>query len=172
MIEEELKTEIYKLINFLINNNIISYTVAETEKERKAFTFLKANGFFENSTSKNQYKPSSLAYKLYELKAEKYFKKLRESEIVEGKIKRKTLFDLNNKYFINFGFLVLGYLFSWFITNISESDASEQTTEKLSKVISEKTDSIIQIQTHLNEQNIIILSLKNEIDSLKIQKPK
>ena len=55
----------------------------------------------------------------------------------------------------------------WFLKNTPLKTEEKDTLEKLNKVIFEKNDSLIQIQTDLTEKNKIIFSLRKEIDSLK-----
>lgn len=160
--DKELINEIDKLIDYLIKNRNIHNLVPETEKEKDAFYYLKGNGFFENSNTKGQYKPSTFAYKLHELGAEKYFKKVRDNEVIEGKIKRKTLFDLNNKHFIRFCYLILGGLITWILnTEKSKRDNAQQENKpnNQGKVIDSMRYFLIQ-------KDLKILSLKKRIDSL------
>ena len=165
--KQELLDEIDLLIKEIVKNRVISSAGNITELKKNAFSFLERNNIIKPNNKPLQFNQTSKIDEIKNIGIEKYLSNKETNKNIDSAIKQRTLFDLKNKYFINFCFLVFGALFGWFLTNISESNKEKGNTEKLNKVISKKNDSLIQKQILLKEKNKIIHSLKNELDSLK-----
>jgi hypothetical protein len=165
--KQELFDEIDLLIKELVKNRVISRAGSITELKKNAFSFLERNNIIKPNNKPLQFNQTSKIDEIKNIGIEKYLSNKETNKNIDSAIKQRTLFDLKNKYFINFCFLVFGALFGWFLANISESNKEKGNTEKLNKVISKKNDSLIQKQILLKEKNKIIHSLKNELDSLK-----
>jgi|TARA_B110000037_G_C17092420_1_gene494589 hypothetical protein len=165
--KQELLDEIDILIKELEKNRVISSAGNITELKKNAFSFLERNNIIKPNNKPLQFNQTSKIDEIKNIGIEKYLSNKEINKNINSEIKQRTLFDLKNKYFINFCFLVFGALFGWFLTNISESNKEKGNTEKLNKVISKKNDSLIQKQILLKEKNRIIHSLNNELDSLK-----
>jgi len=165
----ELIKEIDLIIEELIEIGVISNDKCNSELRKEAIRFLKANDLLKKTNKPSQYNPKSEIYEIKKIGIETYLIEKDTYNAIDKKIKKKTLFNLNNKYFINFCFVVLSSFLAWFFTSKSESKTHKQTIEKQHKVISEKTDSLVRFQILLNGKNTLILSLKKELDSLKSQ---
>lgn len=165
--DKEDYIEINSLVEILISRGVVSENKMNTEIRNKSIRFLKSKGWIKESNKRYQYNPCSEIYEIHKVGIEKYLFNKQSEKNIESKIKQKTLFDLNNKYLINFCFLVFGSLLGMFIKNNTESKNNAETLKKERKEIFEKNDSITHFQTLLNEKNTLILSLKKEIDSLK-----
>ncbi|WP_026978606.1 hypothetical protein [Flavobacterium tegetincola] len=166
MDKEDYK-EINSLVEILILEGVVSDNNMNTKICNKSIRFLKSKGWIKEHNKRYQYHPCSEIYDIHKVGIEKYLLNKQAEKDTETKIKQKTLFDLNNKYLINFCFLVFGSILGVFIKNNTESKNNAETLKKERKEIFEKNDSIIHFQTLLNEKNTLILSLKKEIDSLK-----
>jgi hypothetical protein len=165
--KKELYNEIDLCVSELINRGVISENFENSDLRKESIRYLKANNFLKPAKSRFQYHPSFEIYDIEKVGIEQFLKNRESDNKTESDIKRKTLFDLNNKYFINFIFLVFGALLGWFLKNTPLKKEEKHTGEKLHKVISEKNDSLIQIQTDLTEKNKRIFSLRKQLDSLK-----
>ena len=165
--KKEIYNEIDLCVSELINRGVISENGGNSKLRTESIRYLKANNFVKPAKSRCQYHPNSEIYDIEKVGIEQYLKNKESDKKIGADIKKKTLFDLNNKHFINFIFLVVGALLGWFLKNTPPKKGEKHNVEILHKVISEKTDSISTIQTDLKGKNTIILSLKNELDSLK-----
>ena len=165
---KELYKEIDLIISDLIKKDFIVTNKETSKLYDQGISFLKSNGLIKIERHNNRYVANSEdIYDINKIGIKQYLENKEFDKKLDSDIKEKTLFDLNNKHFINFIFLVFGAFLGWFLTNISESNKETPNIEKLHKAISEKNDSLIQTQHHLNEKNKIIISLKTEIDSVK-----
>jgi len=164
---KELYNEIDLLVKELIENGVVSENKENSKIRSKSIQYLKANGFLKPAKSRLQYHPASEIYDIEKVGIEQYLKNKESDQETESKIKKKTLFDFNIKYFMNFALVVFSAYLGWLSKSFYLEKEEKHTTEKLNKVISEKNDLLIQIQTHLNEKNKIIFSLRKELDSLK-----
>lgn len=165
--DKEDYIEINSLVEILISQGVVSDNKMNTEIYNKSIRFLKSKEWIKESNKRYQYHPCSEIYDIHKVGIEKYLLNKQSEKNIETKIKQKTLFDLNNKYLINFCFLVFGSLLGMFLKNNTESKNNAETLKKESKEIFKKNDSITHFQTLLNEKNTLILSLKKEIYYLK-----
>ena len=150
--KQELLDEIDILIKELVKNRVISSAGNINELKKNAFSFLERNNIIKPNNKPLQFNQTSKIDEIKNIGIEKYLSNKEINKNIKSEIKQRTLFDLKNKYFINFCFLVFGALFGWFLANISESNKEKGNTEKLNKVISKKNDSLIQKQIFLKEK--------------------
>lgn len=164
-INKEVIEKIDMLLQMALNDGQIYFTKETDDTTEKGFRICKSLNLIRQ-------KPSGLfeldekgVFAIQDGGIEKYLYNIREDKLLESQIKRLTKKRLEWEYGINFLFVILGAVLTFTVTKISESDNQRQAIEKIS-LKSKTNDSISKIQKHLNEQNTLILDIKNKIDSL------
>lgn len=164
-INKEVIEKIDMLLQMALNDGQIYFTKETDDITEKGFRICKSLNLIRQ-------KPSGLfeldekgVFAIQDGGIEKYLYNIREDKLLESQIKRLTKKRLEWEYGINFLFVILGAVLTFTVTKISESDNQRQAIEKIS-LKSKTNDSISKIQKHLNEQNTLILDIKNKIDSL------
>lgn len=97
---------------------------------------------------------------------EKFLSNTREDRFLDSQIKRLTKKRLELEYGIHLLFLIVGALLTFFFTNISESTNQKKINKKIETLKGELNSSISKIQIQQDEQDILIIDIKNVTDSL------
>jgi len=168
----EIKKDIIEKIDLLLqmafDDGKIFFSNEVDDNTEKAFRICKSLNLIKQKQSGLFELDEKGVFVIQDGGIEKYLTNIREEKFLDTQIKRLTKKRLEWEYFINFLFLITGAILTFIFTNISESTNQKQSTEKLHNLKTEINDSISNIQTRLNEQNTLILDIKNVTDSLKI----
>ena len=168
----EIKKDIIEKIDLLLqmafDDGKIFFSKEVDDNTEKAFRICKSLNLIRQKQSGLFELDEKGVFVIQDGGIKKYLTNIREEKFLDTQIKRLTKKRLEWEYLINFLFLITGAVLTFIFTNISESTNQKQSTEKLRNLKSEINDSISKIQTRLNEQNTLILDIKNKIDSLKI----
>ena len=170
-LSKDLTNEINKLLSELTEFNNFTLTNETPEITYKAFVFcnglnlIRAKSF---SKTKSYELDEKGIFAIQDGGIEKYLENIRTEKDLDNQIKRLTKKRLEWEYGVNFLFLIIGALITFFVTKFSESDNQKLTKEKLNNLKVEMYDSISKNRIRLNEQNIKLLDIKTLTDSLKI----
>lgn len=168
----EIKKDIIEKIDLLLqmafDDGQIFFSKQTDDNTEKAFRICKSLNLIRQKQSGLFELDEKGVFVIQDGGIEKYLTNIREEKFLDTQIKRLTKKRLEWEYLINFLFLITGAILTFIFTNISESNNQKQSTEKLHNLKTEINDSISKIQTRLNEQNTLILDIKNVTDSLKI----
>lgn len=168
----EIKKDIIEKIDLLLqmafDDGQIFFSKQTDDNTEKAFRICKSLNLIRQKQSGLFELDEKGVFVIQDGGIEKYLTNIREEKFLDTQIKRLTKKRLEWEYLINFLFLITGAILTFIFTNISESTNQKQSTEKLHNLKTEINDSISKIQTRLNEQNTLILDIKNVTDSLKI----
>tara|TARA_R110002033_G_scaffold170595_1_gene213484 strand:+ start:596 stop:1117 length:522 start_codon:yes stop_codon:yes gene_type:complete len=164
-----LKTEINKLLSELLKEGISSNSGVSNIKS-EAFRVAKALSLIRNKSTNTTFELSEKGvFAIQDGGIEKYLENIRTEKDLDNAIRRLTKKRLEWEYFINILFLFAGGIITYFFTGLSEKQTEQEYINKLHQVKSEMYDSISKTQIRLNEQNTLILDIKNVTDSLKIE---
>jgi uncharacterized coiled-coil DUF342 family protein len=86
-----------------------------------------------------------------------------------NEISRRMLSKLKWENITNLIYLIIGGLITFFFTNILESNNEKETIKEIHNLQTEINALKTDYENSLNEQNTLILELKNKIDSLKLK---
>ncbi len=168
----EIKKDIIEKIDLLLqmafDDGQIFFSKQTDDNTEKAFRICKSLNLIRQKQSGLFELDEKGVFVIQDGGIEKYLTNIREEKFLDTQIKRLTKKRLEWEYLINFLFLITGAILTFIFTNISESNNQKQSTEKLHNLKTEINDSISKIQKRLNEQNTLILDIKNVTDSLKI----
>lgn len=88
-----------------------------------------------------------------------------DTALKSNEIANRTLKKMRWDDFMHIVFLFIGGLMSFFFTNILGADTHKETTSEINKLQTEISVLKSDFQMRLNEQNSIILGLKNQLST-------
>lgn len=170
-LSNELKKEIDNLLRYMLDNGFFSLTNPTPEMEYKAFKICK---YLNLIRYRNEKKGES--YELIEKGVlvindggiNNYLSRINKETDLDNTIKVLTSKRLKYDIYYNSLLVIIGALIGILPTLMNGDKNLEVEIEKL-KSKYEKTSLNDSFQTQLNHKNSLILSLKNEIDTLKIK---